>query len=312
MSQILELRIPGKKILNKKIEDILLNLWYSLASQGEYVFYEKTDFLSFGAIRLSIHDYKKWRKITSSSGGLRNKFDIDKQNETIRVLKKSFWGYIYNDWSSWTYIQWWEDSDYTTLERACGLAYHKFNFNYIRALTMINEVGLEEGDKDMPLFLMQTRPSWNFWNLVVPFLVSITEDFLKTFFTRYIQYSAKELLNKQEKIEKYFNIWELLKISEKEMKISEIISSRYNFQNISDIKKAYKVYLKINIEWIWGENLSILEEIIERRHKIIHEAEFYILTKTEIQKYTECIKNIWESLINFLEQRDKIRLDLDK
>ncbi len=310
MSQILELRIPEKNILNKKIEDILVNLWYRLNSQGGYIFYEETDFLSFGAIRISICDYKQWKKITSSSGGLRNKFDIDKQNETIRALKKKFWWYIYNDWRNWAYISWWEDNNYTIIERSCGLAYHKFKFNYIRARSMAT--GIEDLDENIPLVMLQIVPSSNFWNLIVPFLVSMVEDFLKTFFTRYLEYSEKINLYNWEKIEKHFSIWELTKISKREMIISEIIASRYNFQNIPDIKKAYKNYLKINIEWIWKDNIWVLEEIIQKRHMIIHEAEFYLLTKEQIWKYIECIHLIWESLVTFIEKQDQIRLDLDK
>lgn len=313
MSQTLELRIPNKKIPHKNLVEILLFLGYKQwQSKNDYIFYEQTDFLSFGAIHLSIQLYKNGIKIRTDSGGLRNKFDIDKQNETIRTLKKQFWGYVYNDWTPWTYIQWWENKDYTQLERACGLAYHKFQLNCMRAMVIGNDAGISMWDADMPLIYLQMTKEWNYWNLIIPFLISITEDFLKTFFVRYLQYSQDLNIDKSEKIEKHFTVWEIIQIANKEKNFSEIIASRYNFQNISDIKKAYKQYLKLNLEWIWKDNITLLQEIIEKRHKIIHEAEFYILTKEQIWTYTECIRSIWKALIEFIEKWDWIRLDFNQ
>lgn len=319
MSQTLELRIK-EKISKYKLCKEIDRLWYKKNGPNEYFYYEEKDFKSLWAIRLSytIWDWKTF--ITTTSGWLRYFWDIEKQNDTIRQLKKTFWGYLYNDWTEWTYIQWWEKTKLKTIERACWLSYHKFYTWMCRAIVI--KWAIKWDMKEYMPWISEYFPDWNIALMTIPFLVSITEDFLKTFLSRYIEYSKSYIKLGDKKIDRKFKISEIEDIYAQKKSVWELISNQYNFQNLKSINEAYTTYWNLNIFTILNKKkklksgkyynlLTVLTDVISKRHRIIHEAEFIHVTKDELSDYIEVFFLVWKEITNYYNKEYWYKFDLN-
>lgn len=320
MSQILELRI-WKKINSKTLESKIQLFWFKRIQKNEFYFYEEKDFLSLWFIHLTINYEENRTIISTHSSWLRYFYDIEQQNNIIRQLKKIYGWYLYNDWEKWVYIKWWEHTKLNVLERSCGLAYHKYYWLLMRALGISQNLK-ETANEDL-WYITKMMPENNISLLNIPFLVSWLEDFLKTFFIRYVNYSKSYSKNKEIKIDRKLSLDELEKVYNNEITIWDLISEKYNFQNLNSVISAYREYCDLDFNNVLNKKRKIkswkfynlyneLKHVIYIRHKIIHEAEYIFISKAKILDYIYIFFLIWEEIVNYYEKKYNYRLDLNK
>ncbi|MDD3144754.1 MAG: hypothetical protein PHV23_01440 [Candidatus Gracilibacteria bacterium] len=318
MSLTIDLIIK-KKISYNLLVKTIKDFGFRKNGRETYFFYEEKDFLSFSSIELYIHFSDNNTEIHTRTSGLRYSYDIEKQKEIIKILKNKFGGYIKNDWP----LNSWKDVNYSAIERACGLSYHKFQMSKMRVLRMIHGLKDDIDDEEYFYFISLMDPSSNYINLIIPFLISSLEDFLKTFFIRYLNYSKISKLDNENKIDKRLSYNELIKISNGDLTLGELISEKYNFQNIKNINEAYKEFTGYKFTDIINKKRKVesgkfynlkneLNRIIELRHTIIHEAEYIHITKKELIDIYDVVFKCGEEFVKYIEEKENIKLDLNK
>lgn len=97
----------------------------------------------------------------------------------------------------------------------------------------------------------------------------------------------------------------------------------YSFQNINSENRAYKEYAQIDLfkNILIGELsfkgekrklISILQEMIDSRHKLIHEAELnYELDREVMELYYHALEALGKNMKRFFKENRKMRIDLE-
>ena len=161
------------------------------------------------------------------------------------------------------------------------------------------------------------------YNSLVPFLISALEHFFRELFVVLVEFDAfgKEEIKKIKlKDTREFNtIEDIFNIRNELTKLEREIAKGFNFQNLDRINDTFKKFLKIDIRAILSVKKKVLtknvflatelEELIERRHWIIHH--FGFSSDTDRTKYiyflnlTNCII---DTMIDFLEEQRSMKI----
>jgi len=262
---------------------------------------------------------------TRSSGSQKDK---EKQNLIIKEARKLFNGSFYNDWygtNCYTNIK-----DYPTLsapERGLMLMYHNLHDklkklhhsieDYENPISKSFESIPDSGIKE---FMKLQDPSIVLYNSLLPFTVALIEYlFGQTFeiLIKYDNYAKKVIEEENLKIP----LKDVLAIKRNELDIESVISRDYTFQNLSHVNKAYKKYLDIDVFNILSKRKKVgnrfhfirekLEEIIKRRHFMIHQFEFDpTLTKEHFLEILDIIDITIKLVINSIEKKYKWNIEL--
>jgi hypothetical protein len=242
------------------------------------------------------HNCSDWilQTRTRSSGTFEDK---QKQNEIIQIARQQFGGTFYNVWYGTNkYTNLADYKKYTPLEKGISI----IASNSLEKLWQIknclkgyrNEMSetLAKVKPESTRALLITKdPSIILYNSLMPFLVSIIEYFFSQCFANYIKYddTSRRLLT-GEKIK--IDISEVMSILEKVISLEQIITQSHNFQNIDSINKAFKRYVAIDVRAVLSKKKKIngnifriltkIEEIVDARHKFVHELDInYGLSK---------------------------------
>lgn len=258
---------------------------------------------------------------TNTKAG-RSYHDVEMQIEVLRRIQNEFGGDIYNpDEGEWGFFE----NDLPNLSRteiACGLAYLHYQQNLYKVEMLIedfDEKEIEKWDKlGIPIFDKSLLRN----NILVPFCVSVLETFLKMFFQRYLQ-TNEEAVNKifKKKDKLPYNVVRELLSGEKT--IIDLELEEYSFQNFNSTNRAFKHYLNFDLFSVLRQTekfenkeisiISVLTELIEIRHKIIHEAVLdYRLSKKQMEKYHHFLDLFGEQFIKSFMEKHKLRLLLDE
>lgn len=262
---------------------------------------------------------------TRSSGSQKDK---EKQNQIIKDARKLFGGNFYNDWygaNKYTNIY-----DYPTLtapERGLMIMYHNLHDkiknlryslkDYENPFTQYLE---NMPDDEIKEFVKMQDPSITFYNALLPFNIALIEYlFGQTFeiLIKYDSYSKKIIEEENLKIP----LKDVLAIKRNELDLESVISRDYTFQNLSHVNKAYKKYINIDIFKILSRRKKVgnrfylirekLEEIIKRRHSMIHQFEFDLtLTKREFLEILDIIDITIKLVIDAIEKKYKWNIKL--
>ncbi|MED3854243.1 HEPN domain-containing protein [Priestia megaterium] len=320
-------------IEKEEIEKVIFELGFKRNEEEDAYYWFDENFLSTRGCRFSFcYDTKHYRDDTERevktycstyTHAGRSYYDLEMQIKTIKVLHEKFGGTIYDP----------EEGEYeifenflpklSSTEMACGMAYLGFLYNLNMVEMLIEEVDIEEikGQKEIGIF----HPSVNLMrnNTLVPFCLSILENFLRMFLERYLitNEEATNIIFKQKGDLKYSVVRDLLK---GEKTIVDIELEKYSFQNFDSMKPAYLKYVGIDLhedvlrEKILYDNkettiISVLTELIEKRHKIIHEAALEDdLGKEKMEKYHFFLGAFGETFINAVMRKRKLKLLLEK
>ena len=159
-------------------------------------------------------------------------------------------------------------------------------------------------------------------NFILPFLVSSLEAFLRRFFAAYVdshQELSERVFERQGKIE----YAELRPILEGAATLADHEAEKWSFQSLAAASKAYETYVGIKLLRVWNKRKKfegryyvvrdVLQELIELRHRIVHDA--YIdaaLKGDETFRYIRFVEHAVQMFANSLEREKGFRIDLEK
>ncbi|PFO03748.1 hypothetical protein COJ85_13985 [Bacillus sp. AFS076308] len=331
----IELKLLVDKYIDKEdIEQIIFNLGFKKNEiRGNYLWHN-SDYVStrgcwfdfqfdvevFISAEPELHKVYKTVLSTKTYSG-RSFSDIEMQMEVLRKIQEKYGGDVFDpDELEFGFFE----NDLPNLSRTeigCGLAYMHFTHNLYKAKLLIEDVDLEEikGKLALGFPILNIELLRN--NTLLPFFVSVLETFLKLFFMRYLETNdeaVNKIFSKKDKLP-YSTVKDLIS---GEKTIIDIEMEEYSFQNFNSANRGYKNYLNFDLfkvlsnKIIYNENeetiASVLQEMINRRHEIIHEAKLeYHLDKSTMDKYYYFLEKFGEIFITEFMKKHKLRLLID-
>ncbi|MEW6353421.1 MAG: hypothetical protein AB1469_03855 [Pseudomonadota bacterium] len=274
------------------VEDFLFLLGYKRGEKGPfsgmigtpYYFYKDDDYKYITGIYSELYRDKEakdqlvfWTRTTI----WRSKFDSDFHNYTIRQLRNRFGGYFVSDYGKNRYFQY----DGPVREKAEAGVYKAFSYfhsNVSRAKHFFSFANLLDDEKHKIQgvdFMDAHNPRILSANVLVPFVVSSVEDFLRSTYIALLRYSSN-----REKVVQNARLQgaEILAIDQGELTVPEAIAKWMSFQDLNKINNAFKeLNVKYDIHGIlqrpYGRRResfwSLLDRLIKQRHVLIHRAE---------------------------------------
>ncbi len=151
----------------------------------------------------------------------------------------------------------------------------------------------------------------NFYNVMVPFYVSILEEYLRSTYVALLKYSnckTRIIKNASGKL----TVDDIADISNGVATLEEMISRHLSFQNIKAICTNFNE-LDVNIERVFSENVRrntklaiLLSKVIEQRHRVIHRGEMNLAYKADdARRDLKYISYAVEKIYLFILRRNK-------
>ncbi|HEX5036151.1 MAG TPA: hypothetical protein VFX30_03235 [bacterium] len=256
-----------------------------------YRWFEDRNYHSWSGVELSLHRRNGSVYVETRTAGAISYFDFKQQNKTIKLIKKHFGGSFETDEGKGRYLSI-HESRIPPEASGCHLAFNRFGSNLIASRVYISSRNFKfQRPHELKGFPEMARI--NPWiisnNLCLPFLVSIFEDYWKTTYVALLKCSEKkERIFKSVKI----SAEKLALASTGSISLEEAFAESLSFQNVLSICKNFsELDPKIKIDAVLRKpyrrrKISLfdsLEEMIKLRHRIIHSADFAILTDEYIK-----------------------------
>ena len=234
--------------------------------------------------------------------------DRNKQIEIIKTIQDLYGGKVYdpnrNAWGLRENII----PQLSKTEIACGMVYVNFKVELYKARYSIEKVDTRQIFLDVSLDRYELPRSLHSNNRLLTQFVSIFETFLKEFFVKYLEtndkayenftsFPKKELRNEVKKSCSFQNL-----------------NPNYNKSAIKVYKKFLNFDLKKEVLDINYKNetitiLLLLKEILDIRHKIVHETEYNKhLTKEKMMEYSMLIEKFGEVFIHKFQEKHNLKL----
>ncbi len=301
-----------------------------------YHWYDGEHFKSIDGVEASVI-LKKEITETNSKGeewllhtrtrSIASREDKEKQNEVIKNAKKLFGGHFDNDRygkNKYTNLDDYEIK--SPLEKGLFLMHENIYEKIEKINLFVNQPDDFSNnydnipDSSLKELIQSQNPNRIVYNSLLPFLVSLVEYLLGNSFTLLLKYDeiAYSKLNDDNfKIP----IDQVIKISNGELDITEIISETINFQNLYIANKAYIKYFNIDLLKVISINKVVhrkkiflkneIENIISLRHKMIHEFAFdYSYDKTNFLFHLGIIEKFVGVFIEHLENDKKLKINI--
>lgn len=218
-------------------------------------------------------------------------FDLEKQNATVRTIRKKFGGKFYNDHFGHNRYNIIEKVQSTPasrgiyavcirLEGELDKLEHALPDEMAKAfMTPQGEITDKNDVTGILKFMKRQDPSRVVYNALVPFLVAVLEHFFRETFEILLKYSpkAQTLLESQNRKLTYS---EAKAISNGELALERVVSSWFSFQNIDSIQKTFKEVHGIDVQKALRkrkkvrdrlpELMTALQNLIGARHGVVH------------------------------------------
>ncbi|MCY8802651.1 hypothetical protein MOF25_06595 [Bacillus atrophaeus] len=246
--------------------------------------------------------------------------DFQMQFDVLQMLKHKYGGII-TDFEDDEEIDGLDNGipKLSSTEIACGSTYSGF----INSMYIVQSL-IEDCSENKTPYPFYSKPLLRN-NTLIPFCVTVLENFLKTFLERYLQTNdiAKQKIFKKRKGDT-LPYYEVEKLLNGEKTIIDLELERYSFQNFKSTNIAYKKFLDFDLYDVLGQKIiyqddesislnQVLTELIEMRHKIIHEAKLNdSLSKKVMEKYHFFLKKFGELFIEQIMKKHKLRLLIEK
>ncbi|MEO6561849.1 MAG: hypothetical protein ABIN99_02220 [Nitrosospira sp.] len=262
-----------------------------------YSWFDTRDFRSIDGASADVYPVSgEERDITGNGWALhvRNLFsaswyDVKMLNDVLRGARQRFGGTIRGDYGTNRYAPLWDDKS-TPISRGVSAIYQRVDQDLRAVKFALPETGMtapkvDPADLRVRDFIELTNsfdPSRVIYNGLVPFAVSMFEYFFSHVFRVLIAYDP-HALEKRSSHNTRIDFSTLLQVSDGERTVEDIIADAYTFQNLDQLNKAYRDWLKIDVRKLLfkkrriGKKVSFLEnrihEIIQYRHGIVHHFE---------------------------------------
>lgn len=334
-----DITLYPKKASKKELKDYLENLgfkkcdhlWDWPKGTLNYSWFDYEDFKSIDGVSADIYPIDEEEKeYTKNDWALhvRNVYsaswhDVNMLNRVLRDARKIFGGDIYGDYGKNRYAPLWEDES-TPLSRGIKNVYEHVDSNIKAVIYSMPEASIKntlntEESNEMYEFLSLNDPSRVIYNGLVPFVVSMFEYFFSQCFQILIKYD-KEAIQRRDNFNQKIDFQTAIELSEDKKTIEEVIASNYTFQNLSQLNKAYKDWLNIDVRNILykkkkvGNSIKYLEnriaEIIQYRHGIVHHFSLdRTLTKEGYINILEAIEKSINEIILYIEKKYDIKIN---
>ena len=246
---------------------------------AQYHWFDEADYHSYSGVFLSLTRESDGQVIVyTRTVASRSYFDLTQQNHVIRILKRHFGGTFETDIGKGRYFPI-EGSPPNPAQAGCHLAFQRFGGNLIKAdIYLISRRFPQEQWKNSgkfePMDRMNPRLLSN--NLLLPYLISIMEDYFKSTFIALLTYSdRKESFLKGTRL----SYDHLLKVSSGDSSVEEAIAESLPFQKISAICQHFKgIEPDLDLAGALRKPyhkrkkslFESLEELVLRRHGFIH------------------------------------------
>lgn len=278
--------IDKKKYSKSNVAELLALMGYK--KYGD-VFYlgndEEYKYLSGIKVWLVKEEDTEWVYRVRTQG-FATGYDIHEQNSTIRKLKKYCSAWFVSDMGKNRYFE--EERLVKGAESGCYFAIQKLDNNFESLMYSLRKYPEDgEGEKLMREFTSAPTPNTFNANVYSSFLCSLIEEYFRATYIALLKYSErKEKVIKTIKISSY----DLEEISNRTKSIEEACASTLSFQNIHKIVQHFslldsKLDLGTPLKRPYHRRKETfyqqIDNILERRHGMIHHMEFDCAYNTE-------------------------------
>ena len=245
-------------------------------------------------------------------------YDVTMLNTILRTGRKKFGGDIFGDYGKNKYAPLWNDSS-SPMGRGLLWVRDMARNNLSSVIHRIpDETLMPAGNDELAKFLGSLDPSRTIYNGLVPFLVSIVEFYLKNIFVIVLKYDP-EANGKMADHSQKINFIDLVD----DKSLETLIAENYTFQNLRQVKKAFKDWLDIDIENVLsrpktrigsGNTLwNDLDELIVYRHEIIHHLGVDSnLSRKNFIRLTKTTEKVLDTLLGYLTKKYDVILENDE
>ncbi|WP_350657465.1 hypothetical protein [Psychrobacter sp. S1-30-MNA-CIBAN-0213] len=312
------------KTKSKEVQEFLFLLGYEKGEKGflsgmlgtPYFFFDSKDYKYVEGVYSELYTDEQTGELLfwSRTSVWRSKFDSDFHNYTIRELRKRFGGYFISDFGKNRYFKF-EGVIRQEAEAGVHQAYGRFVHNIKRAYSFIDFSDLNNNDvrpiKNIEM-LDYLNPKLLATNILVPYILSIFEDFFRSTYIAILKYSEnKEKIIHDARVQGA----ELVLIEQGSFTVPEAVAKWMNFQEMDKVHQAFKKLDKnIDLHGIFKKPCGrkkedywlLFKRIIELRHAIIHRAETDITyTPKKVEKDIQNVnKAIWQFYQHLIEVYD--------
>lgn len=247
-------------------------------------------------------------------------FDREKQNEIIRLAQEQFGGIFENDWFGENEFTPVNPDDHSPVERGIALvaAWAKEQLNKVIMSVPGPMFGKDNQDEAIREILRYMDPTTVLYNALVPFAVAALEYFFGQTFKVLMTHDAS-CRGKMTKETRKVEMADAVAIASGTKTIEDVVASWYTFQNFDAIHKAYNDWFGIDFwrairsEMARGSKVQVLSdvlnEIVERRHGVIHHFEFDLeLDKEAVREIFDAIEHTIVVFIDTLERDKGLRI----
>jgi hypothetical protein len=197
--------------------------------------------------------------------------DFEILNRSIRQLRKRFGGYFISNLGKNRYLQY-DGVVRRKSEAACYIAYLYFK-NDVKILYDFLSI-LKNSESKYDSIYVDSSPLISSTNIGLPFLITIMEDYLRNTYIALLTFSSfKKEIFKNSKIDNS----ELFEALQSNSGVEEVFARSKSFQSINRIDESFKELIKklsfsdtLKKYYPKRNYLDKLNQIIEKRHKIIH------------------------------------------
>ncbi len=246
---------------------------------AQYYWFEETDYRSYSGVDLSLGKDSDGQLIVyTRTIASRSYYDLMQQNHTIRTIKRHFDGTFETDLGRGRYFPK-EGNPPKPAQAGCHLAFQRFGQSLIKADIYLESRNFPQKHwKNIGTFefMDQMNPRILSNNLLLPYMVSIIEDYFKSSFIALLKYSyRKESFLKGIRLSSE----QLLKIASGDSSIEEAIAETLPFQKISAVCQHFKV-LEPDLDLSGALRkpyrrrkkslFETLEQLVLQRHAFIH------------------------------------------
>lgn len=204
-------------------------------------------------------------------------YDIQKQNETIRCLKKYCMGHFESDVGKNRYFE--IVRLVKGAESGCYFAIQNLDNSFSLLCHSLSKYPEDqEGERGMLELSGIPTPSIFNANVYLAYLCSLIEEYFRSTYISLLKYSEK----KEKILNMKFSPYDMVDISERRKSVEEVYSRTLSFQNIGKVTSNFKALnSKLDISKPLKEPYHKRKEslydqinkIFERRHNIIHRME---------------------------------------
>lgn len=252
-------------------------------------------------------------------------YDVKMLNDVLRGARKLFGGTIKGDYGTNRYAPLWED-DSTPISRGVSAIFDRVDRD-LRAVrsalpdSVVRLPSVESADakvRDILEYTNSLDPARVIYNGLVPFAVSMFEYFFSQVFKVLISYDSYALEKRNAKNLRV-DFSTLLRVSNGEETVEDVIAREYSFQNLRQLNRAYREWLDIDVRKVMykrkriGRTVSFLEdrlgEIIQHRHGVVHQFELdRSLTKDGYIAILDAVQASTTEFLRFLESKYRVKI----